>query len=117
MNENTLKGLVGGIVIGAIAAAGLIMGTGVAVMNDQAEAMATTKMQDALMDEFAKICVANYEALPDKAAHDAKLKALDLYDQRKYVETHKWAIMPGSTAPYRNTVDLCGDRISALLKQ
>ena len=50
MNDNTVKGLVGGIIIGALGATGLTIGTGWAIPEGPAAKMATETANDAVVD-------------------------------------------------------------------
>jgi hypothetical protein len=111
MNENTLKGLVGGVVIGAIAATGLTIGTGFSVVKGQAEQMATDAANTAVVEAYSDICFARYQELPDKAVHAAALQKLEVYKQRDYITSQGWSIMPGQSSSYRDTADRCQDKI------
>jgi hypothetical protein len=112
MNENTLKGLVGGIVLGALAATGLTIGTGWAVVKGTAEAQAVDASNDALVEAYSDICVARYQAEPNRAQHDEALAKLEVYKQRDYVRQYGWSIMPGQSDPFRDSTDRCVEKLT-----
>jgi len=113
MNENTLKGLVGGIVLGALAATGLTIGTGWAVVKGTADARAVDASNAALVEGYADICAARYEAEPNRAQHEEALKKLEVYKQRDYVRQYGWSVMLGQSNPFRDTTDRCVEKITA----
>ena len=112
MNDNTVKGLVGGIIIGALGATGLTIGTGWAIPEGTAAKMATETANDAVVEEFAKICLAQYEASPEIDAHTEQLKKFEVYQQRDYITKRRFSVMPGSRDVYRETADRCNELIT-----
>jgi hypothetical protein len=113
MNDNTLKGLIGGIIVGAIAATGLTIGTGFSVVKGEAEQMAVDASNKALVEAFADICLARYQEAPDRATHAEALQKLEVYKQREYIDNRRWSVMQGSQSPYRDTADRCQEKIAA----
>ncbi|NND48860.1 MAG: hypothetical protein HKN60_01265 [Rhizobiales bacterium] len=112
MNDNIVKGLVGGIIVGALGVTIVTMGTGWAVPKGTAEQMAKDEANKAVVEEFAKICLAQYEASPDIESHNARLKESEVYQQRDYIAKRKFSVMPGSTNVFRETTDRCNELIT-----
>ncbi len=113
MNDNTVKGLIGGIIIGAIGVTVGTIGTGWAVAKGTAEQMAQDASNTAVVEAFAKICLAQYGASPELDAHNEQMKKLEVYKQREYITRRKFSVMPGSKDAFRETADECNELITA----
>ena len=114
MNETLMKGLLIGVIVGAIAAIGLTIGTGVAVMKSEADAIATSAVQNALVDGYADICVEQFENAPDRDEQLRTLGATPIYSRRDFIARRGFATMPGADSPYRHTADECAARLTQL---
>jgi hypothetical protein len=67
----------------------------------------------ALVENLASICVAQANGASDSEAELKKLKALDEWKRRDFIESAKWATMPGSTLPRSGVADLCVEKLLA----
>lgn len=113
MNETLLKGVVIGVLIGVIATAAVGIGAGLVVMKNDAEAMALSASQDALVDGYATICVENFENSPNFDADFKTLSDTPIYSRRDFITRKGYATMPGAQQPYRHTADECARRLTA----
>ncbi len=111
MNDRTLKGLVGGIVIGIIVTTVLTIGTGFSIPQGEADRQSKEATKIALVNAFADICFENYKLDEDREIHLAALKKLEVYQQRNYILSRGWSKMLGQEIPYRDTSDECQLRI------
>jgi len=95
MNKQQIKPFVWGAVVGGIALAIVLFATGMAVTGGSAERSAKLMARSAVAASLAEICVAQFEAAPDKAVKLAAMKDLQSWRRGPYVSEQGWATMPG----------------------
>lgn len=64
-----------------------------------------------LTENLADICVAQARSDPDSQAALAGLAAADDWKQRQFIESQKWATMPGSESSESGVADLCAEKL------
>jgi hypothetical protein len=72
---------------------------------------ASTLANDVLTENLASICVAQAQATTNTDSSLSEFGGLDKWKQRKYVETARWAIMPGNDEPRRDVLEACADKL------
>ncbi len=114
MNKDQIKPFAWGAVAGATALSIIMFSTGWAVTSSTSSSNARKMTQDAVVDNLAGICVAQFE---DTADRDKKLDTLvetDSWKRSTYVTDQGWATMPGSESPSRNVANICAQRLAKL---
>lgn len=87
------------IVIGAIVLTILLgFSRGGWTTGGTAARMAEASAQSAVVARLAPICVAQFNADPQRAAKLEELKALSSFQRSTFVKEQGWATMPGETA-------------------
>lgn len=66
---------------------------------------------NALKEYQADLCVAQARGAPDSADAVKKLAGMSLWKRREFVETARWATMPGSDKPTSGVADLCATKL------
>ncbi len=59
----------------------------------------------------ATICVAQARGAPDAQAALEQFAALESWKRREFIDTARWAIMPGSDKSLSGVADLCGEKL------
>lgn len=77
------------------------------VTNARAATMATTAARTAVVERLAPICVAQFNADPDKAAKLGEMSAMTSFQTAKFVQEQGWATIAGVEAPDRQVADAC----------
>jgi hypothetical protein len=75
--------------------------------------MAKETAADAVAERLGAICVAQFNA---DSAREQKLKEMkekESWDQSRYVETQRWAIMPGEDKRDNRVADACATQLAA----
>ncbi len=111
MNDNLVRGLVYGLIIGGLTATWFTIGNGSWVPPTALERMKTEASNNALNQAFAEICFTRYMAEPDRAYHQGRMKSVIVYQQREYIKKRGWSVMPGLDRTYRETADMCQEMI------
>jgi hypothetical protein len=96
MDKQKVTTFAWGLVAGGIALSAVLFGTGWAVRADTAERDARVMANTAVAERLAQICVAQFQAVPDKDQKLAALKEIDTWRRGNYVVEQGWATMPGS---------------------
>ena len=109
-----MKGMIWGVVLGAVGTLALVFLTGFAVTGSSAEARAEKRSHEAVVDQLAEICVAQF-----KQAGDTQQGIKDLQNQSKWtrgehVKEKGWAKIPGIEAAGEDLLRACGDKIAEL---
>ena len=73
--------------------------------------MAETSAQGAVVDRLIPICVAQFNADPERALKLEELKAVSTFQRATYVKEQGWAMMPGETAPNNRVVTECAKQL------
>ena len=69
------------------------------------------KSNRAVAESLAAICVAQAHRAPDSAAALKRFSELSTWKQREFVETAKWAVMPGSDEAIYEVSELCAEKL------
>lgn len=105
------KSIVFWIAIGAIALAVFLGFTRGGWMTASG---ASTMSQTAVVERLTAICVAQFNAGPQRAQKLAELKATSRYQRDNYVSDEGWATMPGETAPDNEVAVLCAEQLALM---
>ncbi|MDH3280943.1 MAG: hypothetical protein OEQ18_07415 [Gammaproteobacteria bacterium] len=65
----------------------------------------------AVTESLATICVAQAQAAPDAESALQQFKDLQTWKQREFIETARWAIMPGSESSQSGVAELCATKL------
>ena len=114
MNKDQIKPFAWGAVVGAIALSIVMFSTGWAVTSSTSNSNAQKMSQDAVVENLAAICVAQFERTDNR---DEKLNTLvetDSWKRSRYVSDQGWATMPGSESPTRDVATECAQRLAKM---
>lgn len=75
---------------------------------------ASNMAETAVVERLTAICVAQFEANPQRAQNLEELKATSSYQRDDYVTDQGWATMPGETEPDREVATQCARQIALL---
>lgn len=81
------------------------------VTGGTAGRMAETSAEGAVVERLAPICVAQFNADPERAMKLGELTALSSFQRTRYVTDQGWATMPGETAPDRKVASECANQL------
>jgi hypothetical protein len=109
MNKQSVTTFAWGAVAGGIGLAVLLFATGWAVRSDTADRNARSMSQTAVTENLAKICVAQFQTVADKAEKLAALKRIDYWQRATYVNEQGWATMPGSESGTSQVASECAE--------
>ena len=79
--------------------------------NWMTEGNANQMTKAAVAEVFAEICVAQARSAPDAEVALKELAELPTYKQRDFVETARWATMPGSDSTTIGVAALCATKL------
>ena len=65
----------------------------------------------AVLDSLATICAAQAHSAPDSDSALKKLSGLSRWKQADYIESEKWATMPGSESPSNGVAEACAAKL------
>ena len=114
MTKDQIKPFAWGAVAGAIALSIGMFSTGWAITSSTSNTNAEKMSQDAVVEELAAICVAQFERTDNR---DEKLNTLvetDSWKRSRYVSDQGWATMPGSESPTRDVATECAQRLAKM---
>ena len=114
MKKDQIQPFAWGAVAGAIVLSIVMFSTGWAVTSSTSNTTAKKMSKDAVVENLAAICVAQFEGTDNR---DEKLSALvetDSWKRSRYVSDQGWATMPGSEAPTRDVATECAQRLAKL---
>ena len=114
MNKDQIKPFTAGAVVGAIALSIVMFSTGWAVTSSTSHTNAKKMSQDAVVENLAEICVAQFERADDKDARLDELVQTERWKRDRYVSEQGWATMPGSESPASNVAKECAQRLAKL---
>jgi hypothetical protein len=77
------------------------------VTSAKAETMAASAAKVAVVERLAPICVAQFNADPDKTAKFGEMSAMTTFQTAKYVQEQGWATITGVETPDRQVADAC----------
>ena len=114
MNKSHVKPFTWGAVVGAIVLSIVMFSTGWAVTSSTSNTNAREMTQDAVVENLAAICVAQFERTDNR---DEKLNTLietDSWKRSRYVSDQGWATMPGSESPTKDVAAECAQRLAKM---
>lgn len=114
-NAKLKKSVVFWIVVGAIVLT-MILGFTRGGWTTEASAtkMAEGAAESAVVARLASICVAQFNADPQRTVKLAELKATGSFQRAKFVDAQGWATMPGDTAPDSSVARQCTQQIMTI---
>ena len=116
MKKESIQPFVTGLAIGAICLLIVIFWAGWVVTSGTARAQAQRVSEEAVLDNLAPICVAEFQKDPNMAQDLKELKAKNSWDRGDYVKKKGWATMLGSKSPAPGLSDKCAEEILKLGK-
>ena len=108
--RESLKRLLQGGAIGAVATLTIGFGWGGWTLGS----MAKTLADSAVVAAMAPICVDQFQRSADAAVNLTALKKTDSWQQAAYVEKGGWAVMPGSKAADSGVPQACAALLNSL---
>jgi hypothetical protein len=90
-----------GIAAGAVALAVVGFNWGGWITGGKAEAAALTRVNDAVVQALAPVCVDKFQRAGDSVANLAALRKTETWSQGDFVEKGGWATVPGTNSPAR----------------
>ena len=110
----SLKRLLQGMAIGAIATIIVGFGWGGWTLGGTARNMAYTQASSAVVAALAPICVAQFQSAPDAPSQLAVLKKVSTWEQDTFIEKGGWDKMPGSQTSDNGVARVCANMLNAL---
>jgi len=103
------------IAVGAIAVT-LILGftKGGWTTDSSAQIMAESSAEDAVLARLAPICVAQFNADPERTVKLAEFKAVSSAQRSTYIKAQGWATMPGESSPDNRVALECSRQVALL---
>jgi hypothetical protein len=92
----SLKRLLQGTALGAVAAIAIGFGWGGWMLGSAAELQAANGAKSAIVAVLAPICADKFQSTVDASTNLEKLKKESTYKQASFVEEGGWAILPGN---------------------
>ena len=112
MNKDQIKPFTWGAVVGAVALSIVMFSTGWAVTSNTSSTNAKKMSQDAVVENLAAICVAQFESADNRDENLNTLVETDSWKRGSYVSEQGWATMPGSESPSRDVATECAQRLA-----
>jgi len=110
----SLKRLLQGAAVGAVATLAIGFGWGGWMLGSTAKTLADSTASSAVVAAIAPICVDQFQHSADAANNLTALQKTSSYEQAAYVEKGGWAIMPGSKAVDSGVPQACAAILSNL---
>ena len=114
MKRDQITPFAWGAVAGAVVLSIVMFSTGMAVTSSTSNTNAKKMSQDAVVENLAAICVAQFEGTANRDENLNKLVATDSWKRSGYVSDQGWATMPGSESPKRAVANECALRLVKL---
>ena len=111
VNKEKIKTSMRSANVGAIIVMIIGFGWGGWVLGSASQRNADTMVADAVVARLAPMCVAQFNADPEKAQKLKELEAKNRWDREKYVEEQGWATMPYEKEPDSKVAQLCVEQI------
>ena len=110
----SLKRLLQGVAVGAVATIALGFGWGGWMLGSSAKTLADSSASSAVVAATAPICVDQFQRSAEAAANLAELKKADSWQRAAFVEKGGWARMPGSKVVDSGVSQACAAILSDL---
>lgn len=109
-----MKSMIWGAILGALGTLALIFFTGFAVTGSSSEARAAKQSHEAVVDQLAKICVAQFKQSANTKQGIEDIKNQSRWTRGEHVQEKGWAKIFGTDAPGEDLLKACGDMIAEL---
>lgn len=110
-NAKLKKSIVFWIAIGAVVLAVFL---GFSRGGWMTESSASNMADTAVVERLSAICVAQFDAHPQRAQNLEELKATSRHQRDDYVTDNGWATMPGETEPDNQVAAQCAEQIALI---
>jgi hypothetical protein len=114
LQGDSLKRLVQGVVVGAVATMIVGFNWGGWMLGGTAKALADTTARSAVVAAVAPICVDQFQRSTEAAAHMTELKKVSTWERATFVEKGGWALMPGSKTVDSGVPQACANLLDGL---
>lgn len=114
LRGESLKRLLQGMAVGAVATTIIGFGFGGWVLGGSAKTMAENTAKSAVVAAIAPICVDQFQRSANAATNIVELQKASSWQQATFVEKGGWAVMPGSTSATSGVSQACAKMLSEL---
>jgi len=80
--------------------------------NGSADALAKEVAATAVAERLGMICVAQFNSDTAKSQKLSEMKDKDAWENARYIDKQRWAIMPGEEKPETGVSDACARQLS-----
>src|SRR5208283_6018720 len=108
----SLKRLLQGAAVGAVATLAIGFGWGGWMLGSTAETLADSTANSAVVAAIAPICVEQFQRSAGAADNLTELKKANSWEQAAYVEKGGWEMMPGGKAVDSGVPQACASILS-----
>lgn len=102
---------VGGMLVGAVAAAAIGFGVGGWMTEASADKLVRAETQAALVSALVPICLNQAQDDPQRTPKMARLQSASTWSQDDVVSENGWATMPGAEKPARGVAEACAESL------
>jgi hypothetical protein len=114
LQGESLKRLMQGVVIGAVATMIIGFNWGGWMLASTARTLAENSAHSATVAAIAPICVDQFQRSADASAKLAELKKASTWERSTFVEKGGWAVMPGSKTVDSGVAQACATMLDNL---
>jgi hypothetical protein len=114
LRGESLKRLLQGIVVGAVATMVVGFHWGGWMLGGTAREMANTQASSAVVAALAPICVVQFQNAADASSQLALLKKVSTWEQGSFIEKGGWNKMPGSKSADEGVARACANMLDSL---
>jgi poly(3-hydroxybutyrate) depolymerase len=114
LQGESLKRLVQGAVVGAVATMIVGFNWGGWMLGSSARTVADSTAASAVVAAIAPICVNHFQHSADATTNMATLRKTSEWDQASFVEKGGWAVMPGSKDADSGVSQACANLLASL---
>jgi hypothetical protein len=115
LKGESLKRLALGALAGVLATVVIGFNWGGWILGSTAEDNATRRVNIALVQVYAPVCVERFEHQANIEAKWAELTKVDSWRRDDYIKESGFATPPGSTSPNVRIADACADALSKII--
>lgn len=108
------KNVIWGVVLGAVGMFALVFISGFMVTSGHAESVAEERAHDAVVAQWAKICVAHFKRETNTGPMIKELQGQSVWTRGEYVQEKGWAKVQGLGTPGEDVLKTCGNNIAEL---
>jgi hypothetical protein len=106
--------MIWGVILGTLGTLALVFFTGFAVTGGVSEARAEKRSHEAVVDQLAKLCVAQFKATADTKQSIMDIKNQSKWTRGEHVKEKGWAKILGAETPGEDVLKACGEMIAEL---